>query len=87
MHNVLKITRNYFWQADNTSPTEESSENIPEAYEVEDYTKEEILNTGVSAVALYDYQAAADDEISFDPDDVITHIEKVETVFVFVEFK
>ena len=32
---------------------------------------------GVSAVALYDYQAAADDEISFDPNDVITNIEMV----------
>lgn len=31
---------------------------------------------------MYDYQAAADDEISFDPDDVITHIEQVETDFV-----
>lgn len=26
---------------------------------------------------MYDYQAAADDEISFDPDDLITHIEQV----------
>lgn len=68
-------TKNDFYEEED-SPTE-SSENIPEAYEVEDYTKEEILNTGVSAVALYDYQAAADDEISFDPDDIITHIEKV----------
>lgn len=32
---------------------------------------------GFSAVALYDYQAAAEDEISFDPDDVITNIEMV----------
>lgn len=32
---------------------------------------------GVTAVALYDYQAAAEDEISFDPDDVITHIDMV----------
>lgn len=72
-------TKNDFYEEED-SPTE-SSENIPEAYEVEDYTKEEILNTGVSAVALYDYQAAADDEISFDPDDIITHIEKVWTFF------
>lgn len=34
-------------------------------------------NPGVQAIALYDYQAAADDEISFDPDDRITHIEMV----------
>lgn len=72
----LDTKNDYYEEVDNSSPTE-SSENIPEAYEVEDYTKEEILNTGVSAFALYDYQAAADDEISFDPDDIITHIEKV----------
>ncbi|KAK6631771.1 hypothetical protein RUM43_013835 [Polyplax serrata] len=30
------------------------------------------------AIALYDYQAAADDEISFDPDDIITNIEKID---------
>ncbi|EFA13430.2 Drebrin-like protein [Tribolium castaneum] len=42
------------------------------------YTTDEIVDTGISAVALYDYQAAADDEISFDPDDIITHIEKID---------
>ncbi|GLG93236.1 Src substrate cortactin [Gryllus bimaculatus] len=34
-------------------------------------------DTGYTAVALYDYQAAAEDEISFDPDDVITNVEMV----------
>jgi hypothetical protein len=34
-------------------------------------------DNGLVAVALYDYQAADDDEISFDPNDVITHIEQV----------
>uniref|UniRef100_A0A8C7G5X9 Cortactin n=1 Tax=Oncorhynchus kisutch TaxID=8019 RepID=A0A8C7G5X9_ONCKI len=33
---------------------------------------------GVTAVALYDYQAAGDDEISFDPDDIITNIETID---------
>uniref|UniRef100_A0A673HLG3 Src substrate protein p85-like n=1 Tax=Sinocyclocheilus rhinocerous TaxID=307959 RepID=A0A673HLG3_9TELE len=33
---------------------------------------------GMTAVALYDYQAAGDDEISFDPDDVITNIEMID---------
>lgn len=37
-----------------------------------------IEDTGVRAIALYDYQAAADDEISFDPDDLITHIEMID---------
>lgn len=35
-------------------------------------------DTGTHAIALYDYQAADDDEISFDPDDVVTHIEKID---------
>ncbi|XP_071409036.1 hematopoietic lineage cell-specific protein isoform X2 [Pithys albifrons albifrons] len=33
---------------------------------------------GTCAVALYDYQGEGDDEISFDPDDTITHIEMVD---------
>ncbi|XP_001360062.2 hematopoietic lineage cell-specific protein [Drosophila pseudoobscura] len=35
-------------------------------------------DTGTHALALFDYQAADDDEISFDPDDLITHIEKID---------
>ncbi|ALC46322.1 Cortactin [Drosophila busckii] len=35
-------------------------------------------DTGLHAIALYDYQAADEDEISFDPDDVVTHIEKID---------
>lgn len=35
-------------------------------------------NPGIQAIALYDYQAAAEDEISFDPDDRITHIEMID---------
>ncbi|XP_053574112.1 drebrin-like protein [Bombina bombina] len=33
---------------------------------------------GICARALYDYQAADDTEISFDPDDLITHIEMID---------
>ena len=36
-----------------------------------------IVDTGLSAIALYDYQASEEDEISFDPDDIITHVEMV----------
>lgn len=51
------------------SPTEDTTE---------DYSQEdEIVDTGLSATALYDYTASADDEISFDPGDLITHIEMV----------
>ncbi|KFU91640.1 Hematopoietic lineage cell-specific protein [Chaetura pelagica] len=37
-----------------------------------------VENNGTCAVALYDYQGEGDDEISFDPDDTITHIEMVD---------
>lgn len=43
---------------------------------------EYIEDTGYKAIALYDYEATADDEISFDPNDIITHIEKVRFNFV-----
>ena len=39
---------------------------------------------GLCAVALYDYQAAAEDEITFDPDDIITNIEMVSELFIFI---
>ncbi|CAH1968015.1 unnamed protein product [Acanthoscelides obtectus] len=51
---------------------------IPQASEEYEYSQEEIVDTGITAIALYDYQAAADDEISFDPDDIITHIDKID---------
>ncbi|KAL4656730.1 hematopoietic lineage cell-specific protein-like isoform X2 [Arapaima gigas] len=38
----------------------------------------EDLNCGQTAVALYDYQGEGDDELSFDPDDIITNIEMVD---------
>ncbi|KAL1457752.1 hypothetical protein WDU94_007946 [Cyamophila willieti] len=39
---------------------------------------EEEEDLGYTAIALYDYQASADDEISFDPDDIITNIEMID---------
>ncbi|XP_071089460.1 drebrin-like protein B isoform X1 [Haliotis cracherodii] len=33
---------------------------------------------GLTAIALYDYQAADDSEITFDPDDIITNIEQID---------
>lgn len=36
-----------------------------------------LQKASISAVALYDYQAADDDEISFDPNDIITDIVQV----------
>ncbi|XP_032361415.1 src substrate protein p85-like isoform X2 [Etheostoma spectabile] len=38
----------------------------------------EDLSSGQRAVAIYDYEGEADDEISFNPDDVITNIEMID---------
>ncbi|XP_070690034.1 drebrin-like protein B isoform X1 [Pempheris klunzingeri] len=45
------------------------------SYEV---TAEETSDKGICARALYDYQAADDTEISFDPDEIITGIEMID---------
>lgn len=65
-------------------PTTESA--VEEAEEVIEYTQDDIVDTGITAIALYDYQAAASDEISFDPDDIVTHIEKVTFLLVWFLF-
>lgn len=41
---------------------------------------------GICALALFDYAAGADDEISFDPNDLITHIEMVSGSLNFTLF-
>lgn len=38
----------------------------------------EDLTYGLKAKAIYDYQGEADDEISFNPDDIITNVEKID---------
>ncbi|XP_030628267.1 drebrin-like b isoform X2 [Chanos chanos] len=43
-----------------------------------EYAKEDTSDRGICARALYDYQAADDTEISFDPDDIITGIEMID---------
>uniref|UniRef100_A0A2K5XCQ5 Src substrate cortactin n=1 Tax=Mandrillus leucophaeus TaxID=9568 RepID=A0A2K5XCQ5_MANLE len=61
-----------------TEAVYESAE-APGHYPTEDSTYDEYENDlGITAVALYDYQAAGDDEISFDPDDIITNIEMID---------
>ena len=51
----------------------------PSHYAAEEGAYDEYENDlGVTATALYDYQAAGDDEISFDPDDIITNIEMID---------
>ncbi|XP_053576561.1 src substrate cortactin isoform X2 [Bombina bombina] len=46
--------------------------------DVENTYDEYESDLGITAIALYDYQAAGDDEISFDPDDIITNIEMID---------
>ncbi|XP_031705131.1 drebrin-like b isoform X5 [Anarrhichthys ocellatus] len=49
------------------------------SYEVTaEVTAEETPDRGTCARALYDYQAADDTEVSFDPDDIITGIEMID---------
>ncbi|XP_076126760.1 drebrin-like b isoform X1 [Alosa pseudoharengus] len=44
----------------------------------EQSSHEDVDNRGICARALYDYQAADDTEISFDPDEIITGIEMID---------
>ncbi|XP_032859602.2 hematopoietic lineage cell-specific protein-like isoform X4 [Tyto alba] len=55
---------------------EEPSQRQPHLGETDNVYEGE--SPGTCAVALYDYQGDGDDEISFDPDDTITHIEMVD---------
>ncbi|XP_019326435.1 PREDICTED: hematopoietic lineage cell-specific protein [Aptenodytes forsteri] len=55
---------------------EEPSQSQPHLGEMDNVY--EVESPGTCAVALYDYQGDGDDEISFDPDDTITHIEMVD---------
>uniref|UniRef100_A0AAZ3R4H3 Drebrin-like b n=1 Tax=Oncorhynchus tshawytscha TaxID=74940 RepID=A0AAZ3R4H3_ONCTS len=64
-------------------PTEPPQNDLyEEPPQVEENTFEvpagEKMDRGVCARALYDYQAADDTEISFDPDDIITGIEMID---------
>jgi len=43
--------------------------------------------TNLVAIALYDYQAGADDELSFDPDDIITNIEMVRSFRLHIQLQ
>lgn len=63
-------------QADYELPDLYQNPEEPAAADEQQYEYGEDL--GVTAVALYDYQAAGDDEISFDPDDIITNIEMID---------
>ncbi|KAJ8400965.1 hypothetical protein AAFF_G00389220 [Aldrovandia affinis] len=51
---------------------------VEEQQNTYDYPPEETADRGICARALYDYQAADDTEISFDPDEIITGIEMID---------
>ncbi|XP_015226403.1 PREDICTED: drebrin-like protein isoform X3 [Cyprinodon variegatus] len=57
------------------TPYEEAAKVEESNYEM---TVEETPDRGICARALYDYQAADDTEISFDPDDIIAGIEMID---------
>ncbi|XP_044042213.1 src substrate protein p85-like isoform X2 [Siniperca chuatsi] len=56
---------------------EELAELPPPVLAAEDNDYED-LTCGQKAIAIYDYEGEADDEISFNPDDVITNIEMID---------
>jgi len=55
--------------------TEEDNNDI---YDNMESNTQSSKGAGITAMALYDYQAMAEDEISFDPNDIITNIEMVD---------
>jgi hypothetical protein len=68
----------------NTIPPDESN-SVPDYYEQQQQQQEQnvyidesvVKNNSFSAIAIYDYQATDTDEISFDPNDIITDIVQV----------
>ncbi|XP_024083591.1 drebrin-like protein isoform X2 [Cimex lectularius] len=63
------------------NPTAEDEQNtyLDPGFLNETELLEEFVNLGIKAEALYDYQAADETEISFDPGDIITHIDQIDT--------
>ncbi|XP_073514908.1 src substrate cortactin isoform X2 [Phyllobates terribilis] len=60
------------------TPVTEAVYDTAEYQEAENVYADYDGDLGITAIALYDYQAAGDDEISFDPDDLITNIEMID---------
>ncbi|XP_037031899.1 drebrin-like protein [Bradysia coprophila] len=65
-------------------PQQFKQQNVSELNQSDIVTEEDIIyqdvmsDGGLKARALYDYQAADDSEITFDPGDVITHIDQID---------
>lgn len=66
-------------EQENAWKEEHISEYAQESTNLETVAEE--TGSGLVAVALYDYQAAAEDELSFDPDEIITNIEMVKRIY------
>ncbi|NXH47671.1 DBNL protein, partial [Dicaeum eximium] len=59
-------------------PPQEQAEDAKYDYRVEYQEPPDLAGKGLCARALYDYQAADDTEISFDPENIITNIEMID---------
>ncbi|NWS64112.1 DBNL protein, partial [Chunga burmeisteri] len=59
-------------------PPQEQVDNAKYDYPVEYQQPPDLTGKGLCARALYDYQAADDTEISFDPENIITNIEMID---------
>ncbi|KAK7576234.1 hypothetical protein V9T40_012520 [Parthenolecanium corni] len=78
---VKKIESEPKEESEVISPEESNLSNYSstnEAQETLEVYENGPVDVGLKAQALYDYQAADDTEISFDPDDIITHIEQID---------
>ncbi|XP_062399726.1 drebrin-like b isoform X4 [Sardina pilchardus] len=70
------ITKQY--KEPEEKPCEPEPEEHEEPAQVQEQSSYEDADRGICARALYDYQAADDTEVSFDPDDIITGIEMID---------
>ncbi|NWH15599.1 DBNL protein, partial [Grus americana] len=59
-------------------PPQEQADDVKYDYTVEYQQPPDLTGKGLCARALYDYQAADDTEISFDPENIITNIEMID---------
>ncbi|NXW80027.1 DBNL protein, partial [Hirundo rustica] len=59
-------------------PPQEQADDAKYDYRVEYQESLDLAGKGLCARALYDYQAADDTEISFDPENIITNIEMID---------
>ena len=84
---VQPVSHDIVSQIDTYAINNQEEEKLVEALRNEEEPVEEFVlspdDPGIVAIALYDYQSSAADEISFDPDDIITHIEMVSTLIEF----